>query len=152
MPEYIHTRVTKAIFKFLWNGKTKKVRRDVCQLPLDQGGLAVINPLENSCTLKLRWVPCMGDSSYESKWVYFSRYWIGFALSHKMRNWTFLSSNSAPKYLGNQPPPFFKKLASAVARLNVDFDLLPDQHSQNFLCETCVFHTQATALHVRLGK
>ena len=132
MPESIHTRVTKAIFKFLWNGKTEQVRRDVCQLPFDQGGLAVINPLEKSRALKLRWVPRVGDSSYESKWVYFSRYWIGFALSHKMSNWTFLRSNSTPKYLGDQPPPFFQKLLSAVARVDVDFDLLPDHTVKTF--------------------
>jgi len=29
MPEWIHTRVSKAVFDFLWNGETEQVRRIV---------------------------------------------------------------------------------------------------------------------------
>ena len=46
MPDFVHTRVTKAIFDFLWNGKTEQVKRTTCYLPLAMGGLAVVNPAE----------------------------------------------------------------------------------------------------------
>ena len=103
MPDWVHTNVTKLIYDFLWNGKTEQVKPEVCQLPLDQGGLAVVNPLQKSHALMLRWVPPIGDPDYESKWIYFACYWLGFDLSRKMNSWSFLQSNDVPKYLGDSP-------------------------------------------------
>lgn len=57
MPNWVHTRVSKVIWNFLWDGKTELVKRDTCPLPWDQGGLSVIHTLEKSRALKLRWVP-----------------------------------------------------------------------------------------------
>ena len=74
MPDWVHTRVTRVIYAFLWNGKTELVKRRTCQLPLTLGGLAVINPIEKARALKLRWVPHMGVPTYTSKWVYFARF------------------------------------------------------------------------------
>ena len=64
MPDWVHTRVSKAI----WNGKTELVKRDTCRLPRQHGGLSVVNPLKKSRALKLRWVPPVGDVSCEKKW------------------------------------------------------------------------------------
>ena len=72
MPDWVHTRVSKAIWSFMWNDKTELVKCETCQLPLEQGGLSVIHVLEKSCALKLRWVPRVGDPSYEKKWVFFA--------------------------------------------------------------------------------
>ena len=107
MHYFVHTRVTKAIFDFLWNGKTEQVKRDTCYLPLAMGGLAVINPAEKARALKLRCVPRIGDPSCSSKWIYFARYWIGLALSCKVSSWSFLCSNEVPKYIGDSPPMYF---------------------------------------------
>ena len=126
LPDYVHTRVTKAIFDFLWNGKTEQVKREVCHLPLSLGGLAVINPAEKARALKLRWVSRIGDPSCESKWVYFARYWIGLALSRKVTSWSFLRSNACPKYIGDSQPTYFRHLLTAVDRVNFDLTLLPD--------------------------
>ena len=61
MPDFVHTRVTKAIFYFLWNDKTEQVKRDTCYLSLELGGLAVSNPAEKAPALQLRWVPGISD-------------------------------------------------------------------------------------------
>ena len=47
MPDWVATRVNKAIYEFLWKGKTELVKRMTCQLPFHHGRLAVINPSEN---------------------------------------------------------------------------------------------------------
>ena len=100
MPEWVHTGVNKAIYQFLWNSKTELVARSTCQLPLAQGGLAFVNPQEKAWALKLRWVPCIGDQTCDSKLVYFATFWIGLALSHSTKSWSFLRSNSVLKYIG----------------------------------------------------
>ena len=111
MPDWVHTRVSKAIWDFLWNGKTELVKRDTCRLPWQHGGLSVVNPLEKSRALKLRWVPPVGDSTCEKKWVYFARYLIGFPLSRRMKSWAFLCSNEVPRGQGTTSP-LFTKLSS----------------------------------------
>ena len=132
MPDWVHTRVSKAIWDFLWNGKTELVKRDTCRLPLQHGGLSVVNPLEKSRALKLRWVPPVGDSTCEKKWVYFARYWIGFSLSRRMKSWAFLRSNEVPKHLGDDKPPIYQVVLTAVDRIGVDFDLLSDHSVKTF--------------------
>ena len=132
MPEWAHQRVSKAIWAFLWGDKTELVKRDTCRLPWHHGGLSVIHPLEKSRALKLRWVPCVGDSSYGRKWVFFARYWIGFNLSRRMKNWAFLRSNAFPKHLGDIKPSTYQRILTAVDRIGVDFDLLSDHSVKTF--------------------
>ena len=126
MPGSVRTRVNKAIFDFLWNGKTEQVKRDTCHLPLALGGLAVVDPADKAHALKLRWVPCIGDPTCEAKWIYFARYWIGLALSRKATSWSFLRSNDCPKYVGDSPLMYFRHLLTAVDRIKSDLTSLPD--------------------------
>ena len=126
MPDFVHTRVTKAIFDFLWNGKTEQVKHDTCHLPLVEGGLAVVNPVKKARALKLHWVPRIGDLTCSPKWIYFPQYWIGLALSRKVTSWSFLHSNECPKYIGHSPLMYFRYLMTAVDRINLDLTLLPD--------------------------
>ena len=132
MPEWVHTRVNTALYDFLWNSKTEQVARTTCQLPLARGGLAVVPPQEKARALKLRWVPCIGDPTCDSKWVYFARFWIGLTLSRKTKSWSFLRSNSVPKYIGGSPPLHYQHILTAIDRLNLDLSLLPDYNVKTF--------------------
>ena len=132
MPEWVHTRVNTALYDFLWNSKTELVARTTCQLPLARGGLAVVHPQEKARALKLRWVPCIGDPTCDSKWVYFTRFWIGLALSRKTKSWSFLRSNSVPKYIGGSPPLHYQHILTTIDRLNLDLSLLPDYNAKTF--------------------
>ena len=77
-------------------------------------------------TLTLHWVPCIGHPTCDSKWVYFARFWISLALSRKTKSWSFLRSNSVPKYIGGSPPLLYQHNLTAIDRLNLDLTLLPD--------------------------
>ena len=132
VPYWVHTRVCKVIWDFLWNGKTEHVKCDTCRLPRQHRGLSVINPLEKSRALKLKWVPPVGDSTCDKKWVYFTRYWIGFPLSRRMKNWAFIRSNVVPKHLGDEKPPIYQTILTAVDRIGVHFDLLSDHSVKTF--------------------
>jgi len=70
MPDWVHTRVSKAIWTFLWNGKTELVKGDTCRLPWQHGGLSVVNALEKLHALKLRWVTPVGALSCKKKWSF----------------------------------------------------------------------------------
>ena len=132
MPDWVHTRVTRAIYASLWYGKTELVKRRTCQLPLTLGGLAVINPIEKARALKLRWVPHMGDPTYTSKWVCFARFWMGLPLSQVIKGLSFLRSNSVPKYIGDNLPVFFRNLPTAFHGLDTDLTLFPAYKVKTF--------------------
>ena len=74
MPGWVHTKVNKLIWDFLWSGKTELVKRKRCILPCAQGRLHVINPAEKGKALKLRWIPCLCDLHYSAKCLYFGWY------------------------------------------------------------------------------
>ena len=132
MPEWVFTRIERAIWEFLWHGKTELVKRTTCRRPCDLGGLSVVHALEKSRALKLRWVPHVGDDSYTAKWVHLARYWVGFPLSRRMKGWSFLRANNLPKHLGGNPPLVYQSILTAVDRIGFDFDLLPDHHVKTF--------------------
>jgi len=132
MPDWVDTRVSKAIWGFLWNGKTELVKQESSRLPWQHGGLSVVNPLEKARALKLRWVPSVGDTTCEKKWVFFARYWIGFPLSRHMKGWAFLRSNKLPKHLGDAKLPVYHTVLAAVDWVGVDFDLLPNHSVKTF--------------------
>ena len=71
MPDWDHTRVSKAIRGFLWNGKMELVKRETCRRPWQHGSLSVVNSLKKAQALKLRWDPPVGDATCEKKWVFF---------------------------------------------------------------------------------
>ena len=62
----------------------------------------------------------------------FSRYWISFALSRRMKGWGFLRSNNTRKHLGDHKPAFYQSILTAVDRVEVDFNLLPDHRVKTF--------------------
>ena len=95
MPDYIHTRVTRDIYAFLWNDKTKQVKRETFQLLFSLGGLAVINPAE-----KASGVLRIGDPTCQAKWVFLARYWIGFTLNSRVQVDLFSGLISARNILG----------------------------------------------------
>ena len=68
----------------------------------------------------------------EKKWVFFARYWIGFPLSRRTKGWAFLRSNETPKHLGDAKPPVYQAVLTAVDRIGVDLDLLPNHSVKTF--------------------
>jgi len=76
--------------------------------------------------------PPVGDLLCEKKWVFFTRYWIGFPLSCRMKNWAFLQSNEVPKHLGDAKPPIYRVVLTMVERIGVDFNLLPNYSVKTF--------------------
>ena len=132
MPSWVHTRVSQAIWDFVWSGKTELVKRETCMLPCDQGGLQVVNPAEKAKALKLRWVPNLGDPEYQANWAYFGRYWLGLPIGKLMPDWGFLRDNSRPKYFGDNRPRIYKKVLTDTHRVGADLPQLPDFSVKSF--------------------
>lgn len=129
MPAWVHTR------GLLVGRKNRTSQERNLPSSTRPGRFNIVDPLEKSFALKLRWVPCVGDPSSHTKWLFFARYWIGFHLSRLMKNWaSLLRANNAPKHLGDphDKPQVYQTIQSAVNCIRLDFDLLTDRSVEAF--------------------
>ena len=132
LPGWVHTKVNRIIWDFLWAGKTEVVKHDACILPCTQGGLSVVCVKEKAKALKLRWIPLLGDITYTAKWSYFGRYWIVLRLGRFFPDWAFLRDNSRPKYFGDDRPRIYKTCLTAADRVRSEVPKIPNFRVKTF--------------------
>ena len=86
-------KINQIIFDFLWSGKNEQIKREVCYLPYELGGLNVALKCK---ALLARGVVFITDGQYKAKWVYLARYFIGRDLARLHEKWGFLKSRTKP--------------------------------------------------------
>ena len=96
LPENTGKQIHRVIFKFLWAGKNELVARKVCQLPINKGGLGIVDTHAKVKALHLRFISQICNEAYSSPWVYFARNFIGLQLCKYLPCTSFLRSNSYP--------------------------------------------------------
>ena len=111
LPAWAEKRINRIIFDFLWSGKNEQIKREVCYLPYELGGLKVVNVALKCKGLLAKSVVFIIDSQYKAKWVYLARYFIGRALGKLHESWGFLRSNI--KYAW-EAPSYYQSVASAA--------------------------------------
>jgi len=57
IPEGICKRIENAIDEFLWKGRKRRIKKEVLQKPVSQGGIGQIDIQSNFDSLKASWVP-----------------------------------------------------------------------------------------------
>ena len=71
--------------------------------PPDKGGQGVVDIHLKTNALHLKFLQSIVDANYDSPWVYFARYNIGFQLFKYFPNAKFLRSNLFPHALNPNP-------------------------------------------------
>ena len=72
--------MNRIIFDFLWSGEHEQIKRDVCYLHYEFGGVKVVNVALRFKALLAKSVLFIADNQYEAKWVHLARYFISRAL------------------------------------------------------------------------
>ena len=108
LPPAIEKQVNRAIFQFIWAGKNELVSRKKMFQPTDKGGQGVVDIHLKTNALHLKFLQSIVDANYDSPWVYFARYNIGFQLFKYFPNAKFLRSNLFPHAL--TPTPHYTRL------------------------------------------
>ena len=103
LPPAIEKQVNRAIFQFIWAGKNELVSRKKMFQPTDKGGQGVVDIHLKTNALHLKFLQSIIDTNYDSPWVYFARYNIGFQLFKYFPNAKFLRSNLFPHALTPTP-------------------------------------------------
>ena len=92
LPPAIEKQVNRAIFQFIWAGKNELVSRKKMFQPANKGGQGVVDIHLKTNALHLKFLQSIVDANYDSPWVYFARYNIGFQLFKYFPNAKFLSA------------------------------------------------------------
>ena len=96
LPAWPKKKINRIIFDFLWSGKNEQIKREVCYLPYELGGLKVVIVALKCKALLAKSVVLITDYQYKSKWVYLASYFISRALGKLHTSWDFLKSNAKP--------------------------------------------------------
>ena len=94
------------------SGKNEQIKRKVCYLPYELGGLKVVNVALKCKALLARNAVFITDDQYKAKWVYLARYFIGRALGKLHTSWGFLKSIAKPHAWS--PPSYYQSVASVA--------------------------------------
>ena len=104
LPAWAEKKINQVIFDFLWSGKNEQIKREVCLLPYELGGLNVVNVALKCKALLAKSVVFITNDQYRAKCVYLARFFIGHDLGKLHESWGFLKSHtklhawSAPSY------------------------------------------------------
>lgn len=79
LPQHYLKQFERAIFKFLWPTNVEPLKRTVCYNYKENGGLDIVNINVKLQSLRLKHLQNIIMNN-ESKYVYFSVYWIGLSL------------------------------------------------------------------------
>ena len=110
IPKWALTAIEKQIFTFLWDDKRMEpIKRKTLYLPPHLGGLGILHPLLQSQALTLKYFMYITEETKQTKWLLFARYWMSLRLAKYDNKWSFLKTNSTPKYNGTDPPLHWQK-------------------------------------------
>ena len=102
IPDWLRSKIETILFFYIWGKRfdgdeNKKVNeplaRKTVYLPIEQGGLGLINPSIQSTALRTSYMRFVTDAQESVKWVNLARYWVGFPLAKLHPEWAFLSFN-----------------------------------------------------------
>lgn len=90
------SRVESILFSYLWKNAdgSGPLSRETAYLPLELGGLGLINPVIQSTALRTSYMRVVVDAVDKVKWVYLARYWIGLPMAKLHPEWAFLGVNN----------------------------------------------------------
>ena len=112
LPAWAEKKINQVIFHFLWSGKNEQIKREVCFLPYELGGLNVVNVALKCKALLAKSVVFITDNQYRAKWVHLARYFIGRDLGKLHDSWGFLKSHTIPHAWS--APSYYQSVVSAA--------------------------------------
>ena len=99
-PKWAFKRLERILFRYLYGGMGPDlIKREIIYLPKHKGGLGLLNLISQGKALRLKYIHHIVNFEYQAKWLYFARYWIGFALSRMYVDWDHLYMRNRPQWL-----------------------------------------------------
>ncbi|XP_067045854.1 uncharacterized protein [Acropora muricata] len=115
MPGWVHSELSKLIFKFFWKGKPDLVARVVVTQPTAAGGFSVVDIKSKVFSLLVQWVRRF--SSSPSGWVSFFSYWCSVLLGKPASDVFACPSAFSTNFF----PPFYRDLLVAWKEVDGSF-------------------------------
>ena len=107
--------INKLIFDYLWDGRQPEpIRRATLYQSLAKGGVGIIKPAIQHQALRIHLLYEIVNPASTKTWVPYARYWISAVILKYHTGWGFLRNNNFPKYIGNDPPLYYKEFVNFI--------------------------------------
>ena len=121
-PRTVQLIITRNIFNFLWSGKSETINRNTMYLPLEEGGVGILNIKYKYMSMLLFQILKLIKNS-EASWTNFGHMYLGLSL-RRFSNYTFDNCNY-PHRIPTEPG-FYQECVKAlniITRAKPDFEL-----------------------------
>ena len=77
MPQWVERALEKALWSFFWGHKSFLVKKEICRLPVAEGGQGVVDFLVQSKALKTKWIKTLLSDDLPLKWKPLAFHFLG---------------------------------------------------------------------------
>ena len=148
MPPWVSALLEQALWQFFWGGAKFPVKKQICRLPTNLGGLGVIDLKTQSHALKTKWLQLLLADS-PSKWRPLGFYFLGRYAGSNLGT-RVLDLVYSPSHL-RKLTPFYKELFVIWHTLNGTTRTDPSQWNIDQILETPIFNNPLI-LHPAHGR
>ena len=114
IPEWVVKEANNLFYKFLWNNKPDKIRRDIITRDIESGGLKMVNLEAMIYAQKITWAKKLYKES-NSKWAN-----IACSFFNTVSINDFMCSNYTENYLPPYLPQFYRQCLLALSEIKTD--------------------------------
>ena len=96
--------IKKIIFNYLWNNANPEpIQREIIFLPKEKGGLGLLNMVQQTKALRLKFITQITDINNTKTWVYMARYWLRSKLHRLRPEWEWMNQdmNNTIRYISS---------------------------------------------------
>ena len=120
IPPWLSENINEIIFSYLWGeNKSEPIGRETVFLPKEKGGLGLLQPTTHSLAIRTKYLQHVVNPSETAKWVYTTRYWIGFQIGRLNPVWEHLRKNHLPKPDRDLFPEYWADCLHLIKNINI---------------------------------
>ena len=97
IPKWVEKALEKALWSFFWGHKSFLVKKEVCRLPVAEGGQRVIDFVAQSKALKTKWIKTLLSDEFPVKWKPLGFHFLGKSVGANLGPYIFQVFSSTNK-------------------------------------------------------
>lgn len=114
IPENITNRLEAMVENFIWKGRKRRIKKNILQLPVGEGGISQIDIKSHLEALKASWVPRI-LRNLNARWSFIPQYYLNkFGKNHAIFNFNFIDVSQFPPI--KKIPLFYQEVVISFNR------------------------------------
>ena len=89
--------------EYIWKGKHQTISNSNLFKPIEQGGIGLLPPLDQTYALQVSDLFLIGEQ-VPPAWIFYARYWVSSKVFRFHQDWNFLNTNRFPRNVQGKVP------------------------------------------------